>query len=190
MNIHHEVSMTSSPNEIYQNFLNKTISKSHAISLISILLENADDEKILTSCIHVLENIDAKDEHLFEILENLIISDPNDTIRKEAVSVIKDKFSDKASAPLLWAISHENSFNCIITILISLNDLTNDNAKSKLISYLKKVELLSEDEIHKLLHKNPEVKDLIAILINLFTVAYLTRKFPLLNYEIKFFTCE
>ena len=177
--------MTSSPNEIYQNFLNKTISKSHAISLISILLENADDEKILTSCIHVLENIDAKDEHLFEILENLIISDPNDTIRKEAVSVIKDKFSDKASAPLLWAISHENSFNCIITILISLNDLTNDNAKSKLISYLKKVELLSEDEIHKLLHKNPEVKDLIAILINLFTVAYLTRKFPLLNYEIK-----
>ena len=177
--------MTSSPNEIYQNFLNNTISKSHAINLISILLENADDEKIRTSCIHVLENIDGKDDHLFEVLENLIISDPNDTIRKEAVSVIKDKFSEKASAPLLWAISHENSFNCIITILISLNDLTNANAKGKLISYLKKVGLLNEDELHEILRKNLEFKDLIAILINLFTVIYLKRKFPLINYEIK-----
>jgi len=181
----HKPSMTSSPNEIYQNFLNNTISKSHAINLISILLENADDEKIRTSCIHVLENIDGKDDHLFEVLENLIISDPNDTIRKEAVSVIKNKFSEKASAPLLWAISHENSFNCIITILISLNDLTNDNAKGKLISYLENVGLLNEDEIHEILLKNLEIKDLIAILINLFTVIYLKRKFPLLNYEIK-----
>ena len=177
--------MTSSLNKIYQNFINNTISKSHAISLISILLENTDDEKVRTSCIHVLENIDGKDDHLFEILENLIISDPSDTIRKEAVSVIKEKFSDKATAPLLWAISHEHSFNCIITILISLSDLINDSAKGNLISYLNKIKLLTEDEIRKLLRKNPEVNDLITILINLFTVAYLIRKFPLLNYEIK-----
>jgi hypothetical protein len=181
----YNVSMTSSPSKIYQNFINNTISKSHAISMISILLENTEDEKVRTSCIHALENIDGKDDHLFEILENLIISDPSDIIRKEAVLVIKEKFSDKATAPLLWAISHENSFNCVIAILNSLYDLTNDNAKRKLISYLKKVELLNKDGIHDILRKNPEVNDLITILINLFTITYLTRKFQLLNYEIK-----
>jgi Leucine-rich repeat (LRR) protein len=177
--------MTSSPTKIYQNFVNNTISKSNAISLISILLENVDDEKIRTSCIHVLENIDGKDDNLFEILENLIVSDPNDIIRKEAVSVIKERFSDKAAAPLLWAISQENSFNCIITILNSLHDLTNDNAKGKLISYLKKVELLNDAQISDIVRKNPSVTDLLAILINLFTVSYLIRKFPLLQYEIE-----
>jgi Leucine-rich repeat (LRR) protein len=178
------------PTKIYENFRNKTASKTKTINLLITLIENIDDDIIRQECIEILNKLDFKQNKVFKILENVLISDKNANLRYSAAKVIRTKFLNKALIPFLWALQHESSYNCLIAVVKSLEEISDDRVVSLLIEEIKKIRIdkfrsslqpfFKGNFIEQFSHK-----ELAEILINHITIKYLNKKFAKINFKIE-----
>lgn len=133
--------MASSPRKIYEEFLDRSLDKNSAVILLISLIENVEDNEIRFDSIKILKKIEALDDRVFKLLENLLVSDSNEKIRNEACLYIQNHFLYKASAPMKWAIQHETDYNCTINIIKTLSMINDAESKSILINELNKIKI-------------------------------------------------
>ncbi len=129
--------MALTPKKIYEDFKKKDIDKVSAVDLLISLIENAVIVEIRLESIEILQKIEIKNEKVFSILENLLISDSNEEIRSLAANSLKVLFREKALSPLKWALEHEKSWQFLMSIVSIITEINNDAAKSILIDKIK-----------------------------------------------------
>jgi len=181
--------MTLFPQKIYEDFRSQIIQKSRAIDLLILLIEKIDDDSTRKECIEILNKIGVKHNRVFKILENILISDSDENLRYAAAKVIKNKFLNKALTPFLWALQHESSYDCLITIIKSLEEINDDKTDSLLIEEIK---IINTDQfkasltplITENLLENYSHKILAEILINNLTINSLKKKFNKIKYKL------
>lgn len=156
------------------------IGKSYIVEQLILMVENIDDTSIRCDCLKALENIDFKSNKLFFDLENLLISDSEDEIRKQAAIIIGKKFDAQGIDPLIFSILHEKRYDNLLTILLILEKFKVSEIHEIL---LRKLSQFSGLNINNL--KNYPSNQLIHVLINQLTLSCLERKFNNLEYKQK-----
>ena len=119
--------MTITSNQIYSkknlserdNFLQK----SYIVDQLLLMIQNIDDTSVRCDCLKGLENIDFKSNKLYFDLENLLVSDSEDKVRKQAAIIIGKSFHRQGLDPLIFSILHEKNYDNILTILLILENL-------------------------------------------------------------------
>ncbi|MHA1749723.1 MAG: HEAT repeat domain-containing protein, partial [Promethearchaeota archaeon] len=117
----------SEPSKILEKFRDKRIDTRSALEQLLALIENSSSFKIRLNCIKILSEIwklnektAPLSENIFNVLENLLISDSNEIIRNAAAFFLSSNFNDKAYKPMKWAIHNDDSQLVLETILNSL----------------------------------------------------------------------
>ncbi|MFX0042781.1 MAG: leucine-rich repeat domain-containing protein [Candidatus Hodarchaeota archaeon] len=180
--------MPLTPKAIYEDLKNKDLDYNSALELLITLIDNTDNVDTRLESIRILEKIQAKDDKVYKLMENLLISDSNEYIRNLAASLIKTLFLDRALKPMKWALENETSLMCLITIISTLSDINNKKSKSFLIE---KIDALTNQKYKFNLQnvfgrKNLERsshKDLAELLINYYFISFLKIKFGYIKYE-------
>ena len=189
------------PKRIYKDFENKIINKHNAFYLLISLIENSDNEDIRLSSLKFLEKIGIINEHYFNIIENMLISDSNVKIRITSAELLQKKIFDNTLAPLKWALRHETDYKCLIMIIQSLEKINNNESKLILfdetkkimkIKYLNKNKGIENKKFKRALKKmfkNKKLdefinRELAEILINFLTIHHLTKRYPNVYYEL------
>ena len=193
--------MTLTPNKIYNDLVSNKIEKFTAFELLISILENEENDKIRLDSLIYLEKIELINNTLFKILENLLISDYNSEIRNFAAYFIRKKFLSRAITPFKWAMNHETDFNCLITVIKSLEKIDSDESKTilfqkvkkiikmKYLNKAKKIENKKHTKVLKSLIKEKKYIDfthleLADILINFYIIYSLINKFPNVYYRL------
>ena len=99
--------MELTPSKIYEDFRVKNIDKKSAAELLVSIIENTEDDDIRLKAIEVMYKIRIQNEEVFNLLENLLISDLNGNIRCAATRYLKEFFLEKSLTLLKWAIQYE-----------------------------------------------------------------------------------
>lgn len=193
--------MNLSPNKILEQFKRNDINKFTAFEHLISFLENSEYENIRGEAIQILDIIGIYNDILFDILENILISDPNEKIRNKAIKFIERRFLTRAITPLKWAINHENDYKCLITVIKSLEKLNSEESKLILFNKIKKIiktkylhkekriENKKFKKVNKKLFKTKKYefftqKELSEILINYLTIKNLIKQYPNVYFEI------
>ena len=196
--------MEITPQKICEDFRSNRLDKHSAIKQLISLIENSDDEEIREESVYSFQKIGAinEDIFLFEILENLLISDLNEKVRIASVKLIKDNFLYKAIEPMKWAIQYESDCECCITIIETLVEINNVESKSILndeVKKIKKEKYLDKSKridnkkfkksIKKLLkerkYESFSHDELAQIIINYKIMSALTKKFYSVYFELE-----
>ncbi|MFX0106605.1 MAG: leucine-rich repeat domain-containing protein [Candidatus Hodarchaeota archaeon] len=193
--------MVLTPQEIFEELKKNRINKFTAYDILTSLVENSRSENIRVESIRSLEKIGLFNDNLFRVLENLLISDSNGKIRKASAEFLKNRFLEKAIRPFKWAIKHETEYECLITIIQSLERINNNESKlilnneikritkTKYLNKAKRIENKKYKKIIKKLLKSNKYysltqKELSEILINYLTIVNLTKQYPNVFYEL------
>jgi len=123
-----------SPKEIYEDFKIKIIDRSKASELLASLIENPleFDNRVRNKCLTYLGLINSRENYIFFLLENLLVSDLDDLVRGNAASVIISNFTNLAFEPIRWALQHEDSETSINLIIKALQKTKNSKLRSLL----------------------------------------------------------
>jgi len=194
--------MELAPSKILEKFRDRTIDKRSALEQLLALIENSKSFKIRLKCIKILSEIwktnektVSLSENIFNVFENLLISDSNENIRAAAALFLSSNFNDKAYKPMKWALHNDDSQLVLEIILNSLVEFLRGlkNQDFKLIKPFLLQELqdvVDKDykiKIQKYIivssQKDP-IFDHITILMNYFTLTYFKKVFWRLKYEI------
>jgi len=188
--------MELTPERIYEEFSKNIIDRPSATKLLLLLIESSELEEVRVESIKKLNYIGIKNDEFFKLLENLLISDSNETMRNAAANVLRHNFIDKALKPVKWAFIHEESPSCLSTtyetlieIIINLSSRPNSLNKSKLLSEVKSIKrkefkLGFEALCDTKKIENITIKELGDILINFLTIILLEKSYWRLNFKI------
>ncbi len=193
--------MDLTPDDIYKDLTNSRINKTTAHNLLISLIDNSENENLRLEAIIILEKIGVINNNLFKILENLLISDSNSKIRNAAAKFLNHKFIEKAINPMNWAMKNETDYECLITVIESLEKINSNESKLILVNEIKKIiktkYLNKEKRIEnkkykkafKRLIKSKKIipfshRELTESLINYFTIINLINKYPNVYYEL------
>jgi len=127
------------PEQLYQRFCNKEIDKLTLINSLLLLIEESTDEVYRIGAINQLRRLGIKSDHLFTIMENLMISDTNDKIRNAAARYISYLYFEKSYNIVNWAIQYEESYDCILTMINTIKKMQKKESKRLLISEIHKI---------------------------------------------------
>ncbi|MFW9818014.1 MAG: leucine-rich repeat domain-containing protein [Candidatus Thorarchaeota archaeon] len=180
--------MSLTPKSIYQDLKKKKLDYNSALDLIITLIENTDDFATRLESIDILRNIQAKDDKIFNLLENLLISDSNEIIRNKAASLIQYQFLEKALPPMKWALQHEKSIICLVTIILTLSKINNKKSKSLIIEKLEYFYRQENKYNLEIIFRNKEIESLdiqvlADLLINYYFIKSLKSKYGFVKYE-------
>ena len=81
--------MHLAPESIYKDYRNKALDKRSASDLLISIIENSNDELLRVKCMELIQRIGDTDPKVFTLLESLLISDLNESIRISAFEAIK-----------------------------------------------------------------------------------------------------
>ena len=189
--------MELTPDKIYKDYLKNHLDKHSAARLLLSLIENSDSDKIRIDCIREISRIGIKDENTFKILENLLISDSNETIRNTAALTLRSNYLDRIFEPMKWALVHEESPDCLetiyetlITIIQKYKEDSNPLTKSILRSEVGKIRRKEFKLGFEILCERKQIysftkKDLSEIVINYFTLLLLEKSYWRIKYKIE-----
>ena len=118
------------PEKIHQSFLNGEITKEDATDLLISLINRSEDGKVRATSIDVIEKLELKDESIFKMLENHLISDENASVKASAARVIIQNFLDEGLEPLKWSIKHDKSPLVIKTIIDTFESKKESNQET------------------------------------------------------------
>jgi len=117
------------PEKILDNVINNIISFHEAIELLISIIEVSESENVRVKCIDAFGKIDVKNNKIFKILENHLLSDESPSVRGAAAKVLVSKFPKDCIDPLKWTIQRDNSAIVLKTIAYSLENEDNQNFK-------------------------------------------------------------
>ncbi|MFX1454565.1 MAG: leucine-rich repeat domain-containing protein [Promethearchaeota archaeon] len=189
--------MELTPERIYEDFTKNIIDKPSATKLLLSLIESSEREEVRIESIEKLNHIGVKNDEVYKILENLLISDSNETMRNRAAIVLRNNFLDKAFEPIKWAFTHEESPSCLATtysalieIITNLVNNPNSFSRSILLSEVKNIrrkefklgfEALCEiDNV-----ENITLKELGDIIVDFLTISLLEKSYWRLKFKIE-----
>lgn len=184
--------MEKAPLNLLNNFLNELIDKESFLQQLITLIENSNSLKMRLSGISALNTIkkkgfsfEPKSTEIFQVFENLLISDSSEEIRSTAASFLETNFAEKAFNPMRWALHHESSPKTLEFIIESL------------ISFINKLENVTTIELEDIFQdidfkiciqeklENDSLEDIKEISINYFCLVYLKKVFWRLKYDLK-----
>ena len=189
------------PEILYQQYQNKEIDKTTLINSLLLIIEESTFENLRIGAINQLRRLGITSDHLFTVMENLMISDSNERVRNVAASYISFLYFEKSYNVVDWAIQYEESYDCIITMINILKKMQSEEAKNLLISEISKI-LNPSDNLtckpyisHKYRRRIKSVfkkkdinefsnKDLAEILINFKTVSFLALSYPNFYFDL------
>ena len=180
--------MPLTPKAIYEDLKNKDLDYNSALEILITLIDNTDNVDTRLESIKILEKIQAKDDKVYKLLENLLISDSNENIRNLAASLIKTLFLERALEPMKWALENETSLMCLITIISTLSEINNKKSKSILVEklhnlYNQKYKYNLKDVFERKKIESFSHKDLAELLINYYFISFLKIKFGYIKFE-------
>jgi len=139
----------------FKNIRHKAVIDRFNPDMLKSLIENSQDENLRIKYIKYFKKLGLKDSKTFKFLENLLISDSNETIRRIAFKQIILINSLKAIKPVIYAINNEIGTFLInlIEFLSTINPLL---CKKVLIKKVRSV----EKKIPKILIQNHNLNKL------------------------------
>ena len=175
--------------KIYQKLKNSEIDRNSAINLLIHVLENSEKVEQRLECLKIIELINESNEELFNMLENILISDSNAKIKINTARTMKKLFKSKVNGPLMWAISNEKSINCLISFISILSDSDDYDVKEFLMKKFVQIrnkkykynlkDLVNEQTINEF--SNQELGEL---LINYYLISTLKLHFGYMTFKI------
>ena len=93
--------------KIYNYVSTKSINKSEATELLNYFIENSDDSEIRNISILAFKVLGFKNSRVFNILENCLLSDQNQDVKKAAIEVLTYNFPEKSQKLLNWFYKHK-----------------------------------------------------------------------------------
>lgn len=149
------------PEEIYKAFVNNDINNKTALNLLVSIIEEGEDEYTRESSLNILETrLGLFNIKVFDLSENLLLSDSNSRIRNAAARILKNKFLFKAIPLFKWVLQHESDLVCLITITESLVLIKNKESKIILLNELKKIMKLKWINKEKRIENNKHRRNL------------------------------
>ena len=130
------------PKKILEDYRNNNLNKHSAIKSLISLIDNSDNDEIRVECLRNFEDIGIKGEEIFKFLENLLISDSCNDVRKVTAELIQNNFLEKALPVMKWAITYETDCECLYYIINALKKINNEDSKSILIEEVRKIKKL------------------------------------------------
>ncbi|MFX1277853.1 MAG: hypothetical protein ACFFA3_00445 [Promethearchaeota archaeon] len=118
------------PVKIYKNFQNGDLNKEDAADLLTSIINGSEDAKVRKESIEFLEKINYKDDNIFKILENHLLSDEDAGVRASAAKIIILNFLDEGSEPIEWSSKHEKSPLVIKAIIDTLENKKNNQQEA------------------------------------------------------------
>ncbi|MFW9822055.1 MAG: leucine-rich repeat domain-containing protein [Candidatus Thorarchaeota archaeon] len=178
--------MSSNPKEIYEDLKKEKIDKSTAVDLLIYLISNNDNFEVREESIKMLQKIGIKNNKIFSVFEDVLISDPILEIRKLGAQCLKELFQEKAISPLKWALEHEKSWQILLYIVSTLYEL---NAYPIFIDKIKRLNnyrfiksltpLIESEEI-----QNLDVSKLVEIIKNYIIINHIEETLKEVEYKI------
>jgi len=193
--------MELNPNAIYEDYINNRLDKSTVVKQLISLIENYDDNAIREDSIKVIGKMKLISENLFDLFENLLLSDSSEDVRNAAAIYLSEHHLSDSVAVFKWAIQHEMSYQCLLTIIKALVKINSKESKNILIEQLKRIrktqyinpEIGYENKKYKealkpLIRRNKIItfsqKQLGDILINFFTIKKIIDEIPNVYFEL------
>lgn len=189
------------PKKILEDYKNNNLNKQSAIKSLISLIENSDNDEIRVECLRNFEKIGIDGEKIFKFLENLLISDSSNDVRRVTAELIQKNFIKKALPVMKWAITYETDCDCLYYIINALKKINNEASKSVLIEEVRKIKKLKyllpdsnisnkpfKKDLKKLFKAQKfEVLDLelADIIINFKIIAALKKKYYSVYYELE-----
>ncbi len=191
--------MKLTPKQIFTELMDKSINKPTGIEKLISIVEKSNDHDERMEALNIFKILHFNDNGVFNLLENLLISDSSEKIRKISAEIIRDDFLDLSYIPMEWTLKHEPSPQCLKviydTLILALKKLENQEnifSKKVLISLINKIEKkdflvdLTILKKQKILSKLAN-KELIEILINYYTIIYFEKVYWRIRYDIENF---
>lgn len=181
--------MPLTPHAIFQDLRNKDLDKHSAVELLLALVDNAENVETRIESLSVLNKIQIEDDKTFKFLEHLLISDLSEDVRSLTCKILQDHYNEKALNPMIWALEHESSLKCLITIIKAIANVESDKAKSVLVNRLRKLRKKQlTPQVYDLFDKTAITSltrnELAQLLINLFVISSLKEKFGYFKFRI------
>ncbi len=88
--------------DIYHYFTIKEFTAEKTIDLLKFFLENNENIENKVNCIHALKLLNLKNDTIFTILEECVISDKSSEVKNAAIKVLKELFPEKSKNLLKW----------------------------------------------------------------------------------------
>ncbi|MBD3197190.1 MAG: hypothetical protein GF317_19200 [Candidatus Lokiarchaeota archaeon] len=162
-------------NRILLDLKNKKIYAEDVIKLCESILAENNDEQIRLKCLNLLIETGVLNEKIFEIIENLLISDINPHIRKAAATYIGEKFIHKALSPMKWVIRNETNLSCLISVIKTIVQIKTKESKKLLIDKLKEINESDFIDSHRQ-YENSKFQNILTRLINNKEIETFTQK--------------
>lgn len=124
------------PKNIYKQYKEGKLTELSAIDQLVIIIENARDEVTRVDAVELLGKFHRKPQFIFKFLEDLLVSDSNDSIRNKAAYTILQNYFDKGLDAIAWALKYEESPKCLSTILKFLIEIKSEFIQSYLNNQL------------------------------------------------------
>ena len=193
--------MELNPNVIYEDYINHRSDKGTLIKQLLSIIENCDDNIVREDSIKILSKLKLSSENLFDFFENLLLSDSSENIRNAAANYLSEHYLKNSLSVFKWAIQHEKSNKCLITIVNALVKINSQESKIALIEQIKKIRKTQYINLEKgyenkrykkalkpLIKRNKIAnfshKQLGEILINFFTIKNLIEEIPNVYFEL------
>ena len=128
--------MTITPELIQERSINGEINKQDALDLLTVLIENSENDSLRLKSLTALQELNFRSEDLYNLLEHLLLSDENEEVRSLAGRILILSFSEKELKPIMWAIENETSYSCLSSLFESIREVDNFNYHKVLLSLL------------------------------------------------------
>ena len=193
--------MEINPNAIYEDYVNGRIDKITIVKQLMSIIENHEDNLVREDSVIILGKLKLVNENLFGLFENLLISDSSEIIRNAAAFYLGENYLHNSIAVFKWAIQHEKSYQCLLTVVKTLVKINSRESKKALIDQIKKIkktqyinrekgyENKKYKEVLKPLIRRNKInaftqKQLGEVLINFYTIKHLIEEIPNVYFEL------
>ncbi|MBN1801122.1 MAG: hypothetical protein JW891_06405 [Candidatus Lokiarchaeota archaeon] len=119
--------------KLRNDYLKKIITENEIVKLIISILEVSNTPQLVIEALELIEELSLKNRSIYELLEDLLISEENPMIRSVVAKMIIKFYLKEAVSPLKWTIQNEKSSIVFKSIFEALN-----NSEIQLIQTLKK----------------------------------------------------
>jgi HEAT repeat protein len=133
-----------SPETIYASVKSNQTSKTIAVDQLISLIEGSNNSKTRSESISTLNKLKVSEPRVFKIIENSLLSDESQTVRKSAVDLLGAQYLRNGIETLTWVVRHDKSplvINAILDLNLRLGDARLKSLKKEIDEYLERIAL-------------------------------------------------
>ena len=180
--------MSFTPNTIFEDFSNGDIDKNSALELLISIINNSDQVYKRLESIKVIHKLNIKSKYVYNILENLLISDNDDRIKMQSAKTLIDLYKEEALPPIRWVLLKNSSLIVKINLLNQIAIMDNTEVKRVLLKILNLVLKKKYKYNLKVITNNSDleslnIKEIAEIITNYLVISSLKLKFGYIKFD-------